>query len=159
MDCNPPGSSVHGILQARILEWVAISFSRGSSWHRDQIHIYCVSCIAGGFLTTWAVGETHSPPLPCQLILNCMKLQKTLDCILVVSHKLCLRNSYNSFLTLSSIPYCRTAPSLPSQFQYQQTVRTYLNIKALLVWCSNKLYVSFFRGDTVVCALHSSNIT
>ena len=35
LDCNPPGSSVHGILQARILEWVAISFSRGSSWPRD----------------------------------------------------------------------------------------------------------------------------
>ena len=35
MDCSLPGSSVHGILQARILEWVAISFSKGSSWHRD----------------------------------------------------------------------------------------------------------------------------
>ena len=35
MDCSPPGSSVHGISQARILEWVAISFSRGSSWPRD----------------------------------------------------------------------------------------------------------------------------
>ena len=37
VDCGPPGSSVHGILQARILEWVAISFSRGSSQPRDQI--------------------------------------------------------------------------------------------------------------------------
>ena len=35
MDCSPPGSSVHGILQARILEWVAIPFSRGSSWPRS----------------------------------------------------------------------------------------------------------------------------
>ena len=34
-DCSPPGSSVHGILQARILGWIALSFSRGSSWHRD----------------------------------------------------------------------------------------------------------------------------
>ena len=47
-DCSPPGSSVHGILQARILEWVAISFSRGSSWLRDQtLHcrqiLYCLS--------------------------------------------------------------------------------------------------------------------
>ena len=39
MDCSPPGSSVHGILQARILEWVAISSSRGSSWPRDQTHV------------------------------------------------------------------------------------------------------------------------
>ena len=39
MDCSPPGSSVHGILQARILEWVAISFSRGSSPPRDQTQV------------------------------------------------------------------------------------------------------------------------
>ena len=46
MDCSPPGSSVHGILQARTLEWVAISFSRGSSGSRD--HTWG-SCIAGRF--------------------------------------------------------------------------------------------------------------
>ena len=51
MDCSPTGFSVHGILQARILEWVAIPFSRGSSWPRDQT---LVSCIAGRFFTTWA---------------------------------------------------------------------------------------------------------
>ena len=45
MDCSLPGSSVHGIFQARILEWVAISFSRGSSRPRDQIHITCISHI------------------------------------------------------------------------------------------------------------------
>ena len=38
---NPPASSVHGISQASIPEWVAVSFSRGSSWTRDQMHIYC----------------------------------------------------------------------------------------------------------------------
>ena len=43
VDCSPLGSSVHGILQARILEWVAISFSRGSSWLGDQTHISCIS--------------------------------------------------------------------------------------------------------------------
>ena len=42
MDCSPPGSSVHGISQARILEWVAISFSRASSQPRDQTHISCI---------------------------------------------------------------------------------------------------------------------
>ena len=42
MDCSPPGSSVHGISQARILEWVAISFSTGSSWPRDGTHFFCV---------------------------------------------------------------------------------------------------------------------
>ena len=49
MDCCPPGSSGHGILQERILEWLAIFFSRGLSPPRDQIH---VSCIAGRFFTT-----------------------------------------------------------------------------------------------------------
>ena len=50
MDRSPPGSSVHGILQARILEWVAISFSRGSSWLRDWTWGSYMPCIAGGFL-------------------------------------------------------------------------------------------------------------
>ena len=45
MDCSPPGSSVHGISQARILERIAISFSRGSSWPRDWICISSISCI------------------------------------------------------------------------------------------------------------------
>ena len=45
MDYSPPGSSVHGILQARILEWVAIPFSRGSSPPSDRTRISCVSCI------------------------------------------------------------------------------------------------------------------
>ena len=42
VDCSPPGSSVHGILQARILEWVTIPFSKGSSQPRDQTHISCI---------------------------------------------------------------------------------------------------------------------
>ena len=54
MDCSPPGSSVHGILQARILEWVVISFSRGSS---PPINQTWVSCIAGRFFTNWATRE------------------------------------------------------------------------------------------------------
>ena len=45
MDCSPPGSSVHGILQARMLEWVAIPFSRGSSWCRDQTRVSGISFI------------------------------------------------------------------------------------------------------------------
>ena len=50
MDCTPLGSSVHGILQARILEWIAMT-SKGSSQPRDQTHISCTSCIAGGLFT------------------------------------------------------------------------------------------------------------
>ena len=54
-DCSPPGFFVHGILQARILEWVAIPFSERSSQPRDRI---LVSCIAGRFLTFWATGKS-----------------------------------------------------------------------------------------------------
>ena len=57
MDCNPPGSSVHGILQARILEWVAIPFSRGSSWPRDRTHVSYAFCIGRWFFTIWATRE------------------------------------------------------------------------------------------------------
>ena len=54
--CSPPGSSVQEILQARILEWAAISFSRGSSRPSNRTWD---SCIAGGFFTIWATMEAH----------------------------------------------------------------------------------------------------
>ena len=54
MDCSPPGSSVHEIFKARVLEWVAISFSMGSSQPRDRIR---VSCTAGRSFTDWATRE------------------------------------------------------------------------------------------------------
>ena len=54
VDCSPPGSSIHGILQARILEWVAISFSRGSSQPRDRTW---VSCTAGRRSILWATRD------------------------------------------------------------------------------------------------------
>ena len=56
MDWSLPGSSVQVILQARILEWIVIPFSRGSSRPRDWVQ---VSCIAGRFFTAWATRETH----------------------------------------------------------------------------------------------------
>ena len=57
MDYSPRGSSVHGILQARILEWVAISYSRGPSQPRDPTRVSCVSRIASGFFTTEPPGK------------------------------------------------------------------------------------------------------
>ena len=58
MDCSLPGSSVLGILQSRILEWVAVPSSRGSSWPRDWTR---VSCIAGRFFTIWATRKAQTP--------------------------------------------------------------------------------------------------
>ena len=57
MDHSPPGSSVHGILQARILEWVAISFSRGSLGPRDGTHISYVSCTGRWVLCMGCYGD------------------------------------------------------------------------------------------------------
>ena len=57
MEYSLPGSPVRGILQARILEWVAISFSKESSQPKDQTHVSYISCIAGIFFTHWAIGE------------------------------------------------------------------------------------------------------
>jgi len=59
VDCGLPGSSVHGILQTRILEWEAIPFSRGSSWPKDGTRI---SFIVGRFFTIWA---TKGSPYVC----------------------------------------------------------------------------------------------
>ena len=64
MDCSPPDSSLHGILQSRILEWVAMPSSRESFWPRDWTHI---SCIGRWFFTNEPPGnpeEITNPPLP-----------------------------------------------------------------------------------------------
>ena len=68
-DCSPSGSSLHGILQARILERVAVPFSKGSPWPRAQTQ---VSCIEGRFFTYWATWESYHtsnflPNLPLPL--------------------------------------------------------------------------------------------
>ena len=61
MDCRPPGSFIHGIFQARILEWVVMPFFRGSFQSRDRT---CFSCIAGKFFTTEPPGN---PQLSCYI--------------------------------------------------------------------------------------------
>ena len=65
MDYSPPGSSVHGTLHARILEWVAISFSKGSSKPRDRTQ---VSCTAGRLFTIWATGGSALYIYACKYV-------------------------------------------------------------------------------------------
>ena len=65
LDCRPPGSSVRGILQASLLEWVAMPSSRGSSWPWDRTHVSCGSWIPGGFfivLLHWDTSKRESWP-------------------------------------------------------------------------------------------------
>ena len=71
MDCRLPGSSVHGILQARTLEWVGIPFSRRSSWFRDWTY---VCCVADRLFTVWATREARS------LILTYLRCKNKFDC-------------------------------------------------------------------------------
>ena len=80
LDCSPPGSSVHRISQARIPEWVAISFSRESRWPRDWT---CVSCIGRRTLCLWATREapktwggsnTMFQPGSCQFVTSVLRL-------------------------------------------------------------------------------------
>ena len=75
MDCSPSGSSVHGILQARILEWVAISSSRRSFWPRDQTHISYVSCI--GVLVLYLLKPPRKPFCVWQDFPNICEAQNT----------------------------------------------------------------------------------
>ena len=60
MDCSLPGSTIHGIFQARILEWVAISFSRRSSWPRDWTQVSHMVGIVGRRFTIWATRKDQS---------------------------------------------------------------------------------------------------
>ena len=86
MDCSPPGSSVHGILQARILEWVVMPSSRGSSQPRDRTHISYVSCIGRHFL--YLQCHLGSPEAyrhigavgPCLVTQSCLTLCDPIDC-------------------------------------------------------------------------------
>ena len=69
MVCSLPGSSVHGVLQASILAWIAIPFSRGSPWPRDQTQ---VSHVAGRFFTVWAVRD-----ILIKIILKILDIKKS----------------------------------------------------------------------------------
>jgi len=73
MDCSPPGSSVHGIFQARIVEWVAISYSSRPSQPRDRTH---VSFIAGGFFTTEPPVKPHPSLYFCVYSISFLKVKK-----------------------------------------------------------------------------------
>ena len=81
LDCSPPGSSVHGILQARISGWVAYPFSSGSSQPRDWTQVFC---IAGGFFTSWATREAliivACCNIMCFVIQLCLTLCDPMDC-------------------------------------------------------------------------------
>ena len=85
MDCSRTSSSVHGIFQARILEWVAISYSRGSSWPRDQTRVSDISCIGRQILYISATWEA-----PCMCILCfCNHVHPSFSTSIIILHTSC----------------------------------------------------------------------
>ena len=85
MDCSPPGSSVHGISQAKILEWVTVPSPRGSSQTRDRTDVSCIPCISGGFLTDEPLGKTvHTSEFDSESEVpqSCLSLCDPIDCSL-----------------------------------------------------------------------------
>ena len=79
---SPPASSVHGIFQARILEWVAISYSRGFSQLGDQTHVSCLSCVGSRMLY-----HQHPPEAKGLLILSLVLFSPHLSCLLASSEQ------------------------------------------------------------------------
>ena len=102
--CSLPGFSVHEILQARILDWVAMPSSRGSSWLRDQTHIFCTSCIADRF---FLLSHQGSPLWHCNgrhktQLLHTWVWWKTLvfeicSVILAFSRSKCVKTHFHHF--------------------------------------------------------------
>ena len=93
MDCSPPRSSVHGIVQARILGWVAISSSRGSSQTRDQTHVFYVSYTAGRIFTHWAIREAPVSLKQPNTRINLVPLKASVDNLVFIGNdawSLCL---------------------------------------------------------------------
>ena len=98
MNCSPPGSSVHGIFQAWILEWVAISFSRGSSWPRDWTQ---VSCIVGRHFTVQVTRE--APSLFLVAVIICLMIIYHIRDYIQLEHwfsESIVRNNSYSIITL-----------------------------------------------------------
>ena len=123
LDCSPPGSSVHGISKARILEWVAISFSRGSFRPGDQTHIFC---IGSGFFTTEPRGKPNRglrvfEKFYKERVFSSEKIMKIIMCLCIMSNiyngqplNLDIRNALHVFD--SKAPHWlgrKTSPSLP----------------------------------------------
>ena len=144
MVCSLPGSSAHGISQARILEWVAFSFYRGSSWPRDWTQI---SCIAGILFTNCHQG---SPPGKTSFNVTkelykpakCVDMRVWFQIVLRRSHKLvAYRNYKHAFIGLHTVytldNFCPIAV-IYSHFTYFHNLMSHYN---LVTWASwSKMY-------------------
>ena len=102
MDCSPPGSSVHGIFQARILEWVAVPTSRGSSQPRDQTHI---SCIGRQILYHWTTWEALMYTCLGVCMLSCFSHVWLFTTLWTVAHQAPLFSGFSQQECWSGSPF------------------------------------------------------
>ena len=93
MDYSPPGFSIHGVLQARILEWIAVPFSRGPSWPRDRSR---VSCTAGRLFTVRDYKQIHNAPVRLSKVSLCLN-SPSLSCLLLTVELVLLPPKVSSF--------------------------------------------------------------
>ena len=141
MDYSPPDSSIHGILQARVLEWVAISFSRGSSWPRNRT---LVSRIAGRHFTVWATRASLSDVWFTCIFLKSVELSfNSLDSVhswvwwgtVIFSMKFFISG------VISKKPWPTASPLLTSGFSYKSVMvvafifRSLIHFVLTFIWC------------------------
>ena len=130
MNCSLPGSFVHGIFQARILEWVAISFSRGSPWARDRTQIFRT---AGRLFTIWAIREAQGAlPYIALFFLIGLLLSNSLN-----NYLLCCSFS-KSCLTLFNHMDC-SMPGFPALHYLLEFPQTYVHWVSDTIWPSCSL--------------------
>ena len=136
-DCILPVSSVHGISQTRILEWVAISFSRGSSQLRDQT---CVSCIGRWILYHWATWEAHRHR---QIIGKLRKVHCGFDYILGVTlHLLCTLVTHSK----TSLPAKQGPWQLASRC-WVSVLFLAFELRGVLYWLSSNIWWQVTNND------------
>ena len=120
MDCSPPGSFVHEISQVRILEWVAISFSRGSSQPRDQTHVSCT----GRWILVGHPGSPHVHLCCCSVTQLCPTLCDHMDCstsgFLSFTISRSLRKLVSIELVMPSNHFTLLSPPPPLNFSQHQ---------------------------------------
>ena len=135
MDCHWSGSSDHGVLQARVLEWVATPFSRGSSWPRDWTQ---VSHIAGRFFTIWAIRKA-----PLNLGILQARILAWIAISLSGGSSYPVIESWSPILQADSLPLCNQGKPNYGTFLYKNLRHYYIKY-----WVSLVLLQSSHVSDT-----------
>ena len=149
-DCSPLGSSIHGIFQARILEWVVISFFRGSSWPRDGTHVSCISCTDRQILHLWVTREAF---YTLKYIHGCILAQLFQSCLTLWDLTACRlsRSSVHEILQIrhwSGLP-CPAPGNIYILCPNTLPPRIYLN----LLWIYTKMYENILWTSVDHCVL------